>query len=220
MKWLVPPEPTLERLRRESGNRALPRNSRDRLGDIAQERQLRGQVHETGNVRRQPPPEVDGSERVVADRPKPTLVIVRQELGLVGRQIDRHRALGLAALARQAQVERLFDFLAAPAIPDNLALGHLPQQVGATAGRVLFLAGYPKARAHDAAFVVSARAYSDAAQGGVCQAAVILRKLEMRGRAPGMVVGAEPEIFVDAVRLDDFPRIHLPIRVPGVLEFV
>ena len=40
----------------------------------------------------------------------------------------------------------------------------------------------------------------------------------MRFRLPGSVIGAEPQVFVDLVRLDQFARIHLPVGVPRRLE--
>src|SRR5215813_6942018 len=61
---------------------------------------------------------------------------------------------------------------------------------------------------------------ADAAQRGVRQAAVILRKLKMRWRTPWMVVRTEAKILVHPIRLDDFPGIHLPVWVPGCLELV
>src|SRR5581483_6545772 len=59
---------------------------------------------------------------------------------------------------------------------------------------------------------------SDAAQGGSREAAAIFGELEVRLGLPGVVVGAEAEVFVDAIGADDFAWIHLPLRVPGVLE--
>src|SRR5215468_8793641 len=140
-------------------------------------------------------------------------MVMGEKLCLVGRQVDRDGALGLAALACQTQVERLLYLLAAPSILDDFAVGHLPEQVGTTPSRVLFLARYPEARAHDPAFIATALADSDTAQGGVCQAAVILWKLEMCGRPPRVGVRTEAKILVHAIGLDDFPGVHLPIRI-------
>ena len=92
--------------------------------------------------------------------------------------------------------------------------------MGAAAGRVFLIAGHAKAGTHHSAFVVTTLADSDAAQGGVRHAAVVLRKLEMGGRVPGIVAGAEAKILVHAVGFDDLAGIHLPVRVPGGLEFV
>ena len=54
-------------------------------------------------------------------------VVVREKLRAVGRDVDVRRALRLARLARQAQVERLLHFFALPRIGQHLALQQLPQ---------------------------------------------------------------------------------------------
>ena len=92
--------------------------------------------------------------------------------------------------------------------------------MGAAAGRVLLLARHAEARAHDAALVVTAFADSNATQSGVREAAVVLREFEVRVRAPRIVVGAKTQIFIQPVRLDDHPGIHLPVRIPSILELV
>ena len=60
-------------------------------------------------------PSVDAAERVGMQRPPSPFVVVRQELGAIGRDVDVRRALGLAGLARQAEIERLFDRFVLPA---------------------------------------------------------------------------------------------------------
>jgi hypothetical protein len=44
-------------------------------------------------------------------------LVQRQELGLVGRHVDTDRAVGFAALAGQAEIQRVLDVLVAPAGP-------------------------------------------------------------------------------------------------------
>ena len=63
-------------------------------------------VHQPGSAAGGAGPPVDEAHRVGDAGPEPALVVVRQELGLVGGHVHVHRALGLAALAGQAQVER------------------------------------------------------------------------------------------------------------------
>jgi hypothetical protein len=56
---------------------------------------------------------------------------MREELGLVARDVDPHRALVQAPLAGQAEVEGVLDRLAAPAAGDRgiaVAVEHLEQQ--------------------------------------------------------------------------------------------
>src|ERR1019366_468431 len=97
---------------------------------------------------------------------------------------------------------------------DDVAFRHLPEQVSAPAGGVLFIARDAEARTHDSALVAAALADSDAAQGGGRQATVVVGKFEMRLRPPGIITGTEAEIFVEAIGLDELARIHLPIGIP------
>src|SRR3954464_6443708 len=62
-------------------------------------------------------------------------------------------------------------------------------------------------------------ANAHATQRGMCKAAVVLWILKMSRRVPGMVIGPEAQILVDAVRIDDLARIHFPVRVPYGFEF-
>ena len=115
--------------------------------------------------RREPRPPVDPAHRVGVPGPQPALVVVREELGLVGGHVDVHRALGLASLARQAEVERLADRLALPALLHRVALEHLEEQVRPAAGRVHLLLGDHVARAHRPVLLLAALA--DATQRSV-----------------------------------------------------
>src|SRR5581483_3538358 len=135
-----------------------------------------------------------------------------------GRNIYSYRAVALAAFARQAEIKRLFDVLVLPTIADDLALGHLPQQVSSPTSRMLFLPGDPETRAHDSTFVTSALPDANAAQGGASQAAVVVHVLEVRLRLPRLVVEAKPQVFVEAVRLNHLAGIHLPLGVPQRLK--
>src|ERR1700686_2727811 len=122
--------------------------------------------------------------------------------------------MALASLAGKTKIERLFDRLVLPTVFDDVAFRHLPQQVGAAAGRVLFFARDTIAWAHDSASVATALPDSHAAQSCGGKAALILRKLEMRLWLPGIVARAEAKIFVELVRLDQLARVHLPVGIP------
>jgi hypothetical protein len=87
---------------------------------------------------------------------------VRAELGLVGRHVDIDRAVALAALAAEAQIERVLDRVVAPIARDGAAMHHLEQEVRAAARRMLLLACCEVARAHDAVFGVVPAAFADA----------------------------------------------------------
>ena len=114
---------------------------------------------------------------------------MREKFGFVGGDVDADRAVALASFAGEAEVERLFDFFAAPAVADDRifscwSLRHLPEQVSAAAGGVFLFVRGAVAGAHHAAFVAAAFADADAAQSGVRQAAVIVRETGSASRAP------------------------------------
>ena len=117
-----------------------------------------------GSQRRQPRPPVDPAHGVGVARPQPTFVVVRQKLGLVGGHVHVDRAVALAALAGQAQVERVLDRFAFPAVGQHFAVHHLEQQAGPAARAMLLLAGDLIAGAHDLAALAAAVADADAAQ--------------------------------------------------------
>src|SRR5581483_10140897 len=86
-----------------------------------------------------------------------SLVVVVQELRLVARHVDLHRAVALASLARETQVERLFDLGAPPRRLDRaLCAHHLLQQTRAPARRVLLFARRHEARTHRAVLEMAA----------------------------------------------------------------
>src|SRR5262249_4789645 len=87
--------------------------------------------------------------------------------------------------------------------------------------RVHLLARRHEGRAHDVgAAGRAALADADAAEGRVREVAVVARVGELDLRTPRLVVGAETEVLVDAVRPDDLARIHLPVGVPDRLELL
>src|SRR5581483_3601819 len=61
--------------------------------------------------------------------------------------------------------------------------------------------------------------HSHTPQRGVGEAALVLRPLEVRIWFPRFVARSEAEVLIDAIRINDFPRIHLPIGIPDGLEF-
>src|SRR5205823_6573594 len=65
-----------------------------------------------------------------------------------------------------------------------------------------------------------ALADADAADSRVREIAVVLGIRELDLRPPGLVVGAEAEVLVDAVRPDDLARVHLPVGIPDRLELL
>jgi hypothetical protein len=63
-----------------------------------------------------------------------------------------------------------------------------------------------------------ADADADAPERRVGEVAAVLLVGQASPRPWRVVVGAELEILVDAVGVDDLPRVHLPVRVPDALE--
>src|ERR1039458_5738996 len=116
---------------------------------------------------------------------------MRKEFRLVSREIDSDWAIALAAFASETKIKRLFHGFALPAVFNHVAFCHLPKQVSATAGGVLFFARHAIAWAHDSAGVATALADSHAAQAGSRETALILRKFEMRLWLPWIVARAE-----------------------------
>ncbi len=150
---------------------------------------MRGQVGEAGCVRCQARPQVDVAESVGLARAHAALVVVGKKFGFICGHVDADRTLGLASLAGEAEIERLFDFFAAPAVADDpipsvLALSHLPEQVSAAAGGVFFFVRGAIAGAHQAALFTTALAHAHAAQSGLGETAVVIEELEVGLRFP------------------------------------
>src|SRR5690348_5522984 len=91
--------------------------------------------------------------------------------------------------------------------------------MGAATRGMLFLQGGTIARTHGALLVAAALADTDAAKGGLIEASAVLQVVEVRNRLDGAIVGAEAQVFIDAVGIDDFARIHFPFRIPESFEF-
>ncbi len=126
-------KPLLESFRGEGGDAALGRDVSDKLHDIANEWQLRSEIHEARSIRREPRPEIDIAEGVGIQRAHAAFVIVRKKFCFVGGDVNADRAVALAAFAGEAEIERVFDLFAAPSIADDgvAAIGilrHLPEQ--------------------------------------------------------------------------------------------
>jgi hypothetical protein len=144
---------------------------------------------------------------------------VREELGLVRGDVDGDRAVALAALAREAEVERLLHVRVAPALlPDRLPVQHLEQQAGAPARRVHLLARDHVTRAHRPALGAAALADAEAALRRRREAPAVARETEVRLDPPRAVGGPEPQVRVERVGLDQLVRVQLEVRVPDRLE--
>src|SRR5947209_7224238 len=95
-----------------------------------------------------------------------------------------------------------------------LPLQHLEEQVSASTSAMLFFAGDHVAGTHGAAIQASALAHADAAQCSSSQAALIVGKFEVCFGLSGVVGGAEAQVFVEEIGVDNLAGIHLAMRVP------
>ena len=118
----------------------------------------------------------------------------------------------------QAQVQCFEHRIALPAFGQHLALHHLEQKMRAPARGVLLFHGGAIAGAHGAFLHPPALSDSHAPQRRLIETAVVLSEVKMRGRLDGTIVGAQPQILVDAVRIHHLPGIHLAVRIPQRLE--
>ena len=76
---------------------------------------------------------MDQAHRVGHARPQSVSVMVGHELRLVRGDVHLDGAVVLAALAGDAQVQRLKNGVAAPQVGQRFALQHFPQQAGPAA---------------------------------------------------------------------------------------
>ena len=144
--------------------------------------------------------------------------MLAQELGLVAGHVDVDRAVGLAALARQTQVQGLADLRRPPAALDDLAGGHLEQQASPAAGGVLLLPGYPVAGAHDAALGGQAPPDTHAPSRRADEAVAVVGERQSRATAQGGRGDEDTEVVVQPGGVDDAVGVHEPVGVERPLE--
>ena len=197
----------------------------DAAGPLREPRQgagVRDRVDGPRRERSEPCPQRQPTHRVVRRGPQPVLVVVGQELGLVGGHVHVDRAVALAALAGQAQVEGVANGCRAPAVGDRavrVVVEHLEQQTRPAAGGVLLFAGCAVGGTHDSAGVATALSDTDAAQHGTVEAAVVvgITEVQVAGLVRG-VVRSEPQVLVRTVRVDHLAGVHPVVRVDQGLE--
>ncbi len=204
--------------------RARNRGTAPLLGDAAGLLQHRGEqpvlghrVDQPRHPAGQPGPPVDEGDRVVAARAQPALVVVREELGLVGRHVDVDRALVLAGLAGQAQLEGLGDVVVAPTA-ELVPAEHLEEHPGPSPGGVLLLPGRHVAGAHAAGVDVAALPDADAAGGGLAEVVVVVGEGEVGAHRRQPRVRATAQVVGGVVRVDHLARVHHAVGVPDRLE--
>src|SRR5689334_18052534 len=149
-----------------------------------------------------------------------SIIMVRPELGFVGRHVDIDRTITLASLAGQAQIERFLDRRAAPSLVDRPAMKHFEKQPRAPARRMSLLMGGDEARTHDLvmAVVTTTLAHPDATLGGAIEIALKrIREMGLELRRP--IAWANAQIGGDGIGIDDLARIHSALGIPDRLEF-
>src|SRR5690349_618602 len=211
-----PPGP--EGLVREPGDLALGGDPADGLRERGQAGRVGHRVHDPRRPRGELRPPVDEAHRVGGPRAKAAGVVMGPELGLVRRHVDVHRTLALAALAGEAEIERLLDLVVAPAVIELVAVHQLEEEMGPAARGMTLLTGDHVARTHDAAVVAATLADADAAERSVAERSVVVRIPEERLRPRRRVARAEAEVREDRVRPDQLAGVHPSVGIPRVLE--
>ena len=145
----------------------------------------------------------------------PLLLLPRR---LERRHVDRRRALGLARLARDAQVERLGDL--GPVSPSDVAGERLAERVRAAARRVLLLARRHERRAHGPGADLAAHA--DPLHASTAAANPTSRAGRVEEREAGLdlarvVVRAHAQRLRQRRHVDDLARVEQAGGVEGPL---
>ncbi len=160
-------------------------------------------------------------------RPRPTPVIVVKELDLHARHVDAGGAFAFAALARDAEIERVVQLARRETVLVELARERETQRVRAAARDVPLVARHAVRRAHGACIELAAVAVVVAhldggreASAAVRLADLVLRPVERRRERRGAVVGLEAEqrAVVHLRRRDDLAGIHQALRVEGAFD--
>ncbi len=169
-----------------------------------------GQPRHAGRHARRPGQEPQGIHRPGA---QPAGVVVVEELGLVGGHVHLGRAVDGAALAREAQVQRIAHVAAAPGGRGRLALEHLDEQLRAATRRVPLVARDAERRAHRPGVIAQAAAHADASLGRPLERVPSAPEHERRWpevRRP--VAGPAGKVRVERVGVHDLARVHPAAR--------
>jgi len=185
--WLVVGELGAERSGREARHAPLGVDPGHALGQRPQAGQGDGEVGQARGVGGESGPAVDHADGVGSPGAPVALVVVREELGLVRGHVHVDRAVGLAALAGEAQVEGVLHPLVLPPVADDLALEHLEQHPGPTPGGVLLLPGHHVAWAHRPALRPAAQPHADALQGRLGGVTLVVGEPEVGGHGDRVV---------------------------------
>src|SRR5258706_1485409 len=118
-------------------------------------------------------------QELIAQRPAVTHVVSGQKVGFVSSHIDVGWTFAPASLACQAQIERLLDLLALPAVLNDFALQHFKQQAGAPTCGIALLARRAVARTHESISPQAASPHADTMLYRTTEAALLVNVGEM-----------------------------------------
>src|SRR5690625_4361139 len=151
--------------------------------------------------------------------PNAALPVMVHELGLVGRHVDMHRAFALAALAGEAEIERIMHGLGAPALRHLVADQHLPEHARAATGGVFLAPCRHIAWAHQPFIMLAALADADATRGGLGDVIALLVKAEARRCLPAGRRAGCADVLDRTLGVDDLAGVQLPFRIPQRFVF-
>ena len=198
-------------LAREARQRPLRRDPHRALEQRPRARNPGRQVRQRRGRGAEPVERADRAEQPRAPRHAVDVLVVREELGLQRGHVDAERALALARLALEAEVEDLVQALVAHRGARVGLRERLHERVGPAARGVLLLARGHVARAHHAAAGLAARADPLAAVGGAAHPAVLGERQpggqDRRGRQRRVA-----QVGVDRRGVDHHARVHDPPR--------
>ena len=140
------------------------------------------------------------------------IVVGGQRLGFQRRHVHAERALALAGLALQAQVENAVQPVAAQCCARVRHGQRVQQGVRAAPGRVFFLAGGHVRRAHDAGRRLAAQPDVHAAVGGAAHPAGGVEAEPGGERRRGRLCRIA-QVVRHRGRVHDLPRVHPVLRV-------
>jgi hypothetical protein len=157
-------------------------------------------------------------DRSLAYRERVPLAVLVHELDLHARHVDARRAFALAALARDAKIERGFHRLLAFAA--ELARERKPKRIGAPARSVHLVPGRAIRRAHRAGVELAAVAVVVAHLDGLVVSAPV-RPVEDGSGDARRIAGPEAKErrVVHLRRRDDLARIEQAFRVEPGFDF-
>ena len=200
---------------REARQRAAAVDAGGALEQRPQRRDAAGQVRERRGGRAEPVQRADRAEQPRAQRHAVHVLVVRQELRLQRRHVDAQRALALARLALEAEVEDLVQPLVAHRRARVRLRQRLHERVRAPARRVLLLTRRHVGRAHHAAAGLAAGADALAAVGRRAHAAVEVQPGLERSRRRERGVA---EAHGDRRGVDHDPRVEPALGVEQALD--